>query len=305
VWKGIGHGGSDIDTLTAGGANVVLNGDGEGDTLIALQSATGSILDGGAGADILKTASAVTLIGGAGGDTFENTSSGYSLVSYLTSEGAVEITQSGNTFMASGGDAGGDTFTGKFTFRGSDYGDVFRFSSTPGVWGGGGDDDIIASGYQTNVYGEEGNDTIRVSGGIAYGGTGNDIITGTNTIYGEANDDHLYLLATNASGFGTVWNGATANGGTGENTIYGSIGDDTVFMNEGEDTFITWGGRMDFLYGVGSNDTVRIIHENVSSMDDIDVVQTGSNVQLDFDGGSIKFMGLSLSALSSIEFDFA
>ncbi|HQY87763.1 MAG TPA: hypothetical protein PK402_03840, partial [Tepidisphaeraceae bacterium] len=43
------------------------------------------------------------------------------------------------------------------------------------------------------VYGNDGNDTIRLSTGRAYGGNGNDVISGAGTLHGEGGNDQLRL----------------------------------------------------------------------------------------------------------------
>ncbi|MFJ4195794.1 calcium-binding protein, partial [Pseudomonas sp. NPDC089534] len=80
------------------------------------------------------------------------------------------------------------------------------------IYGGNGNDTIVtaADDHGSRAYGEAGGDVITVTYGMADGGDGNDLLTGTGTgfsLFGGAGDDRLVLQ-------GSGW----ANGGEGDDT---------------------------------------------------------------------------------------
>jgi Ca2+-binding RTX toxin-like protein len=263
-----GFGEEDNDTLLGTGSNSYMYGGSGDDTLEAYRGTTGSILYGDAGSDTLKAwYNDVTLIGGQGGDTFMNSRPGtqqasYTVISYQTSAEAISFARTYNgAYTVAGGDAQGDVFNGYFTrFRGSDHADTFDVSgSGVVVWGGFGNDTITVAvgGGGSQVYGEDGDDIIRISSSTAWGGSGNDtieILSGNSVVYGDAGDD----------------------------LIIGGIGDDEITLGAGSDTFIfrTKGGK-DRVFDLTNEDTIRLdgilAFQNLNDVSER-LVQSGNNV---------------------------
>lgn len=128
------------------------------------------------------------------------------------------------------------------------------------VYGGDGNDQITIDGYlPTELYGQNGDDTIN-------GGTTIDKIYGANgsdTIYGHAGDDLLYGqndldyiyggdgndLINGGDGHDRLW------GDDGNDTMYGLDGNDTLLAGNGDDSVFGHNGN-DFVYGQGGVDLV-------------------------------------------------
>ncbi|MET7484221.1 calcium-binding protein [Streptomyces sp. NPDC005538] len=95
------------------------------------------------------------------------------------------------------------------------------------VWGDNGDDTLTVSGG-ADASGGKGDDTIHVDGGGgADGGPGDDILyggAGDEGLHGEQGDDTIY-------------------GGPGDDRLYGGIGDDVLHGNSGDD--MLWGDNLD------------------------------------------------------------
>jgi Ca2+-binding RTX toxin-like protein len=125
------------------------------------------------------------------------------------------------------------------------------------VWGGLGDDLIC-------VYGEPG---APYHGLSVSGGPGNDTVLtygGSNEIYGDDDDDIVYLNGTGeyvegGDGDDHVWglgaDGLTASGGAGTDVLQGSPGDDTLAGGSTGDLLIGAGGA-DNLDGDDGDDTL-------------------------------------------------
>ncbi|TNF79187.1 calcium-binding protein, partial [Pseudomonas sp. ICMP22404] len=152
-------------------------GDAEGDVLLNIEHVLGShfndVLVGDAGVNYLE--------GGLGNDVIDGGDGNDYLYGGLTSSiGPFKVDSSANGPQA----------------------DI--------LYGGGGNDTIVtaASDEGTQAYGEAGSDTITVAHGMADGGEGNDLLTGTGvgfSLSGGQGDDRLILQA-----------GGFANGGEGD-----------------------------------------------------------------------------------------
>jgi serralysin len=130
------------------------------------------------------------------------------------------------------------------------------------LWMRGGDENVVHSGrghdnldvsLNTVVYGEEGDDYM-VGGGLAYGGSGDDILSGPRNepdldnsflAYGEDGDDGLYGGSEDD----------VLYGGRGHDTIEGRGDNDRAYGNSGRD-YILGGTGADRLYGGPDNDTI-------------------------------------------------
>ncbi|WP_045122339.1 calcium-binding protein, partial [Pseudomonas fluorescens] len=112
------------------------------------------------------------------------------------------------------------------------------------LYGGNGDDIIVGAPDDrgTQAFGEAGNDTITVVHGVANGGEGNDVLTGTGTgfsLFGGAGADKLILQ-----------NGGSAFGG------------------EGDDTYTVTSGRLVTIQddGVSQGDTLVLTNINAQQL---------------------------------------
>jgi Ca2+-binding RTX toxin-like protein len=160
-----GDAGNDTIILTQNSVtNVVIYG-GDGDDYIdASAGSSGTIVHGGAGADIILANSAVT-------------------VSYSDATSSIAI----NGNMGTLGDAMGDVIMGSPKIQGSNYGDTFS-NTTDELHLGTGNNTVINNNGV--VYGNTGNDTITAAAGsqTIHTGGGNDVVTagaGNDAIYSD------------------------------------------------------------------------------------------------------------------------
>jgi Ca2+-binding RTX toxin-like protein len=151
------------------------------------------------------------------------------------------------TFNGTGGDDNMQVHTNwdgstDITCNGNTYHLTPEQSKNLVINGGGGDDNITASGYQ--LCGEQNSLTLN-------GGSGDDTITGSNwgseTINGGSGDDTL------SGGF---FGGDNINGGSGDDTINGGISSDNITGGSGDDT-INGNGGHDCIDGGSGCDTVN------------------------------------------------
>ena len=144
-------------------------------------------------------------------------------------------------------DLTGDDFT--FEVYGTEGNDTLR--STDGhdqMFGGGGNDKIYGGGGEDYIEGGGGKDHIE-------GGAGDDSIwgdAGNDTIYGGGDSDRLYGGAGDDEIHGDA-GGDFLYGGSGNDTLYGGEGGDSLYGGAGDDT-IKGGAEADGLYGGGGSD---------------------------------------------------
>lgn len=177
-----------------------------------------------------------------------------------TSTGNVQ----GNVFLEGGDDSA--------TYGGGFYG-VF----TKILLGSGNDTYLTGDprGYEADVSGEDGNDTITAGWARVIGGNGDDVISlvgslgtadggaGVDEINGSAGADELLGGAGSDTIRGNAGNDTisggndndTITGGTGDDTITGGTGDDTIYGNSGNDTIYGNSGD-DYLSGGPGTDTI-------------------------------------------------
>jgi serralysin len=107
--------------------------------------------------------------------------------------------------------------------------------------GGAGDDTIVGGSGATFIYGNDGSDNLLGGAGEdwLFGGDFAGVVTGTDTMQGEAGNDVLAV--------GSAGGNAFMYGGTGNDIIYGGSG------AAGNDV-IVGGAGSDYMYGVGGND---------------------------------------------------
>jgi Ca2+-binding RTX toxin-like protein len=155
---------------------------------------------------------------------------------------------------------------GSFTVNGATYGGVAYVS----IVGNGGDDTIDVGPaprpVAASINGGSGNDTLLLNcaGGV-WGEDGNDVIRINNSFrgegYGGPGDDRLSVSGESLDarldgGDGNDWLDASgtryglfARGGAGDDTIFGSQGDDQIYGDEGRDLLVGNAGD-DVLFGV-------------------------------------------------------
>jgi Ca2+-binding RTX toxin-like protein len=308
IYAGPGDTGNDIlvggagdDVLGGGSGNDFIIGGGQSGTINGLDNTGSAITDGGQD----------TLYGGSGNDTLVSGSFDDTDGDGIFDVGeAVQSSTDNNVAFAGTGDdlvygAGGADIlgggTGDDTLDGGDGDDTFYGGAgdTGGsgmndvIFGGGGNDLVTAGGGNDSIDGGDGNDTI-------FGGTGND------TISGGSGADEIYNSAGNDS----------VNGDDGDDTLRGNGGDDTLSGGSGNDTFIFRAGDGDDIitdFSVGE-DVLRI-SATATDFSDLASVQAAANlvtidgqsgVLIDTgDGDSIFIAGISLAALTEVDFIFS
>jgi len=239
-----------VENLTyTGSADFIGYGNDEANTIIS-----------GAGNDVLY--------GGAGGDRFEG-GAGVDIVSYDDSPEGVSVSLE---WGSPSGIAASDTFFDIEGLHGSRFNDVLYGDSgdnilvggagndniyggegndhiygglvsgldesgfnTDSLYGGAGDDVIVSDANDAFSYvrGDEGNDTITMVGGDAFGGEGNDILTATGSnyrLYGDEGNDRLILNLA-----GQSHSGGSAFGGQGDDTYVVNTSGLVTIRDEGLD----------------------------------------------------------------------
>ncbi|HRQ82291.1 MAG TPA: calcium-binding protein, partial [Azospirillaceae bacterium] len=153
------------------------------------------------------------------------------------------------------------------------------------VWLGGGNDTYQgdnggAGGTRIDeVYGGDGDDTIRMGGGadVAYGETGDDRLSGgdgDDRVYGGVGNDMLW------GNLGNDW----AEGGDGADTLWGNEGDDMLLGDAGNDVFFGGDGVDTITGGTGDDEMTG------GTGGDIFIIRQGDGFDtiLDFKAGPDK-----------------
>lgn len=246
-----------------------------------------NVIVSGAGNDVL--------LGGAGGDRFEG-GAGIDIVSYDDSSEGLSASLD---WGAQSGIALYDTYIDIEGLRGSKYNDSLQGNSDDNILEGGtGDDQIVGGDGNDHLYGglksgldgdvaqadtlsggsgddvivsavndlgtvahgDQGDDTLTVNSGSAFGDDGNDVLTGTGSNYllsGGSGNDVLVLNLAGQSGTGGV--------------ALGGMGDDTYIMN-------TTGLVTIQDEGWDLNDT--LILNTVANLDQLNVTRIGDDAYL-------------------------
>ncbi len=198
------------------------------------------ILVGGEGAD--------TLAGGDGddvyyvddpGDTVTDTSGNdtvYSTIGYTLGAGLENLVMQNQT-------------RGSLYAYGNELNNEMRAGGGGVFFYAGQGDDTLEGGFSEvmpgawdYLYGQDGNDTIRIHdrAGVAWGGDGMDAIYGGssawNYLFGEGGDDFIQAGAGNALLFGGYGND-TLRGGAGNDVLYGNQGNDDMAGGAGNDAY--------------------------------------------------------------------
>ena len=250
-----GEGVADWATYAASAAAVSVDlaagtgsgGDAQGDTFVAIENISGSVLSdtlrggaganalsGGAGADLIEgRAGADALAGGGGADT----------VSYASSSVGVAVNLSTQT--ASGGDATGDTLSGFENAQGSAFNDTLTGDAGANALSGGGRNDVLAglSGADALNGGEGVADWVTYAASAA--AVSVDLAAGTGS-GGDAQGD-TFVAVENISG--SVLSD-TLRGNAGANALSGGAGADLIEGRAGADALAGGGGADTFVYAV-------------------------------------------------------
>lgn len=200
----------------------------------------GDLLNGGPGADRME--------GGAGddvyyvddpGDTVTDTSGNdtvYSTIGYTLGAGLENLVMQNQT-------------RGSLYAYGNELNNEMRAGGGGVFFYAGQGDDMLEGGFSEvmpgawdYLYGQDGNDTIRIHdrAGVAWGGDGMDAIYGGssawNYLFGEGGDDFIQAGAGNALLFGGYGND-TLRGGAGNDVLYGNQGNDDMAGGAGDDAY--------------------------------------------------------------------
>ncbi len=310
--------------------NVEILGLGGNDTIS--NSGSNSVLDGGAGNDLIYSgyyyydgggfyeesyngdydddngSSNVTIKGGAGLDTIKNTgaaaviSGGSDNDSISNTGDSVRVnSDSGNDFIINGrwyGEKGGV----KVSINGGDGADTITSSGSNSVLDGGAGNDEIYNGYYfyengryyESSYNGDYDDENGSSNVTINGGAGEDVIdnNGKNaSISGGAGIDMIYVNAASRN--------TTVNGGADSDYISLVSGSSNSLIQYAQ------GDGNDYIYELGTNDTVHITSGNISSVnvrESLVILNVGSGaIHLDrMVGKSFKLKLGSSSAFSTI-----
>ena len=198
------------------------------------------------------------LHGGPGADVLDG-GPGSDTASYQHSAAAV-LVRLHDASAVRYGDAAGDTLTGIEHLVGSQHNDI-----------------LAGDGGDNRLEGGDGNDDL-------YGGPAG----GDDMMFGGNGDDRIF-------------------GGRGDDTLTGGDGNDVLKGGPGEDVFVVDGDDMDVLYGGPDKDTFRFFPSDlgggsirdfsdgedvidltqftgINSMDDLDIINHGDNVQIEVAG---------------------
>ena len=141
------------------------------------------------------------------------------------------------------------------------------------LYGGSGNDTLLAENGKVTLYGEAGNDVIGVCGqSVVYGGAGNDSVVcfskyggvGKDNLQGGNGNDKLYAQSGN-----NVLNGGAGSdyleGGTGTDTLRGGSGRDIIKCGKGVDKIQFYkGDGTDTIQGANKSDILYLY--NISNI---------------------------------------
>jgi trimeric autotransporter adhesin len=283
-------------TLSGANANLVLVGT---SAISGTVNGAGDILAADAGnATLVAGGVAETLVGSGSNDTFVVTNS-TDVIDEPAGSGQASLLSSVSYTLAANVDALTLTGTANATITGnSDENNVLTANS--------GRDSIVATAWNTTIYGGTGLDTLEAGAGnnLIYAGNGpltfvnvdtsyQDVLT-QSTIYGGSGADYLYggpgrdLIAT-GSGEATVYGGSgdeTIDGTNGTNYIIGGSGSNLIYGGAGTE-FIEVGGDSNVvsLSGGGTSSTPIVVRG------DLDGANTSTNSTLYGGSGADRLYG--------------
>lgn len=175
--------------------------------------------------------------------------------------GIVEGTSGNDTISVGYHDVSGDAVRWSATvIDGKEGNDVINTTSANDtIFGGLGNDTIVAQSGNNSVNGGEGDDKITGWGGndILIGGAGADSIhgqSGNNSLTGDDGNDTLIGWEGNDTVRGGIGNDSI-NVGAGENLVYGDAGDD-IILGGANDEDLYGGDGNDDIQGKGGHDSI-------------------------------------------------
>jgi Ca2+-binding RTX toxin-like protein len=292
------------DTISGGVGADALYGDGGDDGLLGgdgadnLQSGNGNdTLEGGEGNDTLNGGAFSAYWGtysGAGNDTYvfglgdgqdtiyDNDATTSNLDSIQFKAGiapeSVQVSRNGNDLVLKIADT-----MDQITVHNYFVGDVpaswaieqIRFADSATVWSSADINAVILSGGIGNdhIQGYATADTLNGSDGndLLYGRSGDDILngdSGADTLYGEGGNDTLNGGADSDN----------LQGGAGDDTLEGSAGDDTLIGGNHDGYWGTYAGAGNDTYVFGLGDGQDTIHDDDTTVDNLDVIQFKSGI---------------------------
>ncbi len=189
--------------------------------------------------------------------------------------GQIKVDTKTNTYLV--GTDGDDAFDANYYANYPKYFDITRLVNLVGgdgndqllgstradkLWGGLGNDVLVAGDANDQLFGEQGEDELQ-------GGAGNDTLdggVGKDLLFGGTGDDQLHGGADNDELQGNEGNDALY-GGTGDDRLFGQLGNDLLYGGEGDDILVGCSGDnearqslaagetdVDWLYGGAGND---------------------------------------------------
>ncbi len=227
--SGAMYGGGGNDLLVGGLGDWLLQGN-QGDDQLTARAAGSNTLYGGQGNDFL-----VTSINNGSGQQFMQGNRGNDNIKGGNTGSDTLLGGQGDDIVAGGG--GSDFINGNL---GND-----QLSGAGQLFGEGGNDAIrIDIGVASTASGGDGDDLIIVNGdvdlpvrNIAHGDAGNDTLRAstdtTDELYGDAGDDWIEVTQNNAAG--AVSQSKLLDGGSGADTLTGSGGAETLRGGDGAD----------------------------------------------------------------------
>ncbi|MCZ8260976.1 MAG: calcium-binding protein [Beijerinckiaceae bacterium] len=281
-----GSGGSDY-LIGGGEADILLGGDGDDQFRVSRGDGLDSLIDGGAGTDMLvidsdadSTRFAVTL-------EADNTLSSLRLITATTTETLIATDATGRRNVEvveifrlehtgggigildfSGGASSVDLNLGARTFGRDANTDIHIATGFAHVIGSQADDNLTGDGNDNRLEGGGGNDRLEGGAGndVLLGGDGDDVLegdggndilvggAGTDVINGGLGDDWIEAGAAGGRIDGEDGNDTLVLG-AGASEAYGGAGDDTIYGGAG-DSYIDAGTGSDIVRGGSGNETI-------------------------------------------------
>lgn len=325
-------GGADDDSLDGGMGNDTLNGGFGNDTLLGQLG--NDTLDGGLGNDLLEGGSGFdvlygwkgddTLVGALDDDTLYG-QNGNDLISGGNQRDLLEGGAGSDTLLGGNhgdtlnGGLGDDTIEGQFGFDVMNGGDgddwMHGGSMADQIMGDAGDDYINGGAGPDSIWLGEGDDFFRgffqwgtLGRDTVWGGTGDDTISasaGNDEVHGEAGHDLVSGgfgadLVTGGQGRDTLIGGGgndRLEGGGWSDRLEGELGADILSGGSGADIFVFKenGGRDTITDFQVNEDHLLFDTANDNTFNDLNLVNSGRGLWIEWSGGSLLLEGLSSS----------